>query len=185
MKYMLAFVIGHCCQLQSSPLPSLFNGSSISAAAGIDILESRVGCTVIVPEFQRRPGNYTLLGVILFLETRRNHKGPNQANKEDGRPQTCCLLAKTLLHCQNSVCQHIVIVNECVLVTPLFWIFSVDSLPQTLQNLPVLRLVNRFTWRNKFLLNNAHSVTKDNNILLIFSITCLLSLGVGEDGLFH
>jgi hypothetical protein len=74
MKYMLTFVIGHCHNLQSSTLLSLHNRSSVSATAGstngTDILESYVGQSVIVPEFQRHPGNDTLLAVILFLETR-------------------------------------------------------------------------------------------------------------------
>jgi hypothetical protein len=72
---MLAYVIGHCCHLQSSPLPSLCNRSSVSAAAGstvgTDILESRVGGSAIVREFHIHPGNDTLLAVISFSETRK------------------------------------------------------------------------------------------------------------------
>jgi hypothetical protein len=56
MKYTLTFGITHCCPLQSIPLLSLCKGSSISATAGstvgTDFLESRVGQSVIVPEFQ-------------------------------------------------------------------------------------------------------------------------------------
>jgi hypothetical protein len=55
-KYMLTFVTGHGRHLQSSHLPSLCNKSSVSATAGINILESHVGQFAIVPEFQRHPG---------------------------------------------------------------------------------------------------------------------------------
>jgi hypothetical protein len=57
MKYMLAFIIDRCCHLQSSSLPSLCNGSSLSATAGstagTDILESHVGESMLVPEIWR------------------------------------------------------------------------------------------------------------------------------------
>jgi hypothetical protein len=39
---------------------------------------------VVVPKFQKHPGNNVLIAVILFLETRRSHKCPNEAIKEDG-----------------------------------------------------------------------------------------------------
>jgi hypothetical protein len=98
---MLTFVIGCCCHLQSSPLPSLCNGFSVSTTAGstvgTDILESGVGHSVIVPEFQTHPGNDTLLAVISFLETRRSHMGPNQVSKDGGGPQPCFWQQK-LLH---------------------------------------------------------------------------------------
>jgi hypothetical protein len=34
MEYMFSFVTGYCCHLQSGTLPSLWDGSSISATAG-------------------------------------------------------------------------------------------------------------------------------------------------------
>jgi hypothetical protein len=55
-KYTLTFGITRCCPLQSIYLPSLCKGSSVSATArsiaGTDFLESRVGRSAIVPEFQ-------------------------------------------------------------------------------------------------------------------------------------
>jgi hypothetical protein len=51
-KYTLNFGITRCCPLQSVPLPSSCNGSSVSATAGSDFLESRVRRSVNVPEFQ-------------------------------------------------------------------------------------------------------------------------------------
>jgi hypothetical protein len=85
---MLTFGIGLCFHFQSSPLPSLCNrfGVSVTAGctAGTDILESCVGWLVIVREFQRQSGSDTPLPAISFLETRRNHKGPNQMTKEGG-----------------------------------------------------------------------------------------------------
>jgi hypothetical protein len=63
----------------SSSRPSLWNGSSVSSAAGsnsgTDILKSRVGRSAIVPDFQIHPGNGNLLAVVPFSETRWNHKG--------------------------------------------------------------------------------------------------------------
>jgi hypothetical protein len=85
---MLTFVIGHSYHFQSSPLPSLCNGSSVSATAGstarTNILELHVGQSAIVPEFQRHPGNDTFLAPISFVETTENHKGPYQASKRVG-----------------------------------------------------------------------------------------------------
>jgi hypothetical protein len=55
-KYRLIFGITRCCPLQSFPLPSLCNGSSLSAIAGstvgTEFFESRVGRPAIIPEFQ-------------------------------------------------------------------------------------------------------------------------------------
>jgi len=55
-KYTPTFGITRCFPHQSIPLPSLCNGSSVSATAGstagTDFLESRVGRSAIVPEFQ-------------------------------------------------------------------------------------------------------------------------------------
>jgi hypothetical protein len=65
-----------------------------------DILESHVGWSVIVPEFQRHPGNDTLVAVISFLETRRNHKRPNQASKEGG-DHSHVFSCQKLLHSQT------------------------------------------------------------------------------------
>jgi hypothetical protein len=72
---MLTFVIGHCCHLQSSSLPRLCGGSSVSAAAvstaGTD-LELCVGQSAIVPEFQRHPGKETLLAAISFSKMKKS-----------------------------------------------------------------------------------------------------------------
>ena len=40
--------------------------------------------SVIVPEFQGLPGNYSLVAVISYSETRRNHRKPNYVH-EGGR----------------------------------------------------------------------------------------------------
>jgi len=54
-KYMLTFIISHCC-----PLLTLCNGFSVSATAGcinrIKFLESHVGQSANVPEYQDYPG---------------------------------------------------------------------------------------------------------------------------------
>jgi hypothetical protein len=41
-----------------------------------------VGWSAFVPEFQKHPGNDTLLTATSLSETRRNHKEPNQPSKE-------------------------------------------------------------------------------------------------------
>jgi hypothetical protein len=74
---MLTFRTDHC-QLQSSPVPSLCKGSIVSSTAGTDIRESHVGWSAIVPEFQRHPGNNTLLAAISFSEKRKCHNGQSQ-----------------------------------------------------------------------------------------------------------
>jgi hypothetical protein len=70
-------------------VPSLCNGSNVSATAGTDILELYIGQSEIVPEFLGHPANDTLSAAISILETRRNHKGPNQGSKEGVGPQPC------------------------------------------------------------------------------------------------
>jgi len=54
-KYMLTFIISHCC-----PLLTLRNGSSVSATAGCinrtEFLESHVGQSANVPEYQDYSG---------------------------------------------------------------------------------------------------------------------------------
>jgi hypothetical protein len=56
LKYTLTCGITRSCPLQSIPLPSSCNGFSVSATAGstagTDFLESHVGRSAIVPEFQ-------------------------------------------------------------------------------------------------------------------------------------
>ena len=43
-----------------------------------------VGQSAIIPEFQRRPRNDTLVAVISFFETKGNYKGPDQLINEGG-----------------------------------------------------------------------------------------------------
>jgi hypothetical protein len=99
---MLTFIIGHCCYLQSSRFLRVCNVSSISAATGsttgTDCLELCVGQSMIVPEFQRHPGNDTLAAISLS-ETRRNHKGPNRVSREGGGATATYLLAKICCTC--------------------------------------------------------------------------------------
>jgi hypothetical protein len=45
---------------------------------------------------------------------------------------------------------------------PLLLTFSAHLLPQTLQKLPVVMLVNHLAWRNKFPMNNALIAKKDH-----------------------
>jgi len=47
-------------------------------------LESHVEWPVIVFEFQGHAGNSAFVAAISFLETRRYHKGPNQASQKAG-----------------------------------------------------------------------------------------------------
>jgi hypothetical protein len=50
-------------------------------------LESHVEWPVIVFEFQGHAGNSAFVAAISFLETRKYHKGKNQASQKDGGPQ--------------------------------------------------------------------------------------------------
>jgi hypothetical protein len=43
-----------------------------------------IGGSAIVCGFQGHPENIILIAAVSFLETRRNQKGSNQANKEGG-----------------------------------------------------------------------------------------------------
>jgi len=58
---------------------------------------SACGRSVIVPEFQGHPGNDSLVAVISFSETRRNHRRPNYIHEGGGnhfkvlRGQNLCL----------------------------------------------------------------------------------------------
>jgi hypothetical protein len=63
--------------------------SSVSATAGIGFVESHVGQSAIIPEFQGYPGNNSFVAEISFLETRQNHKESNQVGKEEREPQPC------------------------------------------------------------------------------------------------
>jgi len=78
-----AFAIGSCT-LPCGPLLSLCTGPSTFDTAGTDFLKLCVGRSMVVSKFQKHPGNNALIAVILFLETRRSHKCPNEAIKEDG-----------------------------------------------------------------------------------------------------
>jgi hypothetical protein len=75
IKYTLTLLIGHYCPF------SLYNRSSISATAGMTsgtaFLEIHVECSAFVSELQGYPGNSTLITAISFLNTTRNHRGPN------------------------------------------------------------------------------------------------------------
>jgi hypothetical protein len=90
------------------------------------------------------------------------------------------LAAKNSLHRQITVRRRIVTVKQPVLVPPSFRTFSADLLPQTLQNLQVVMLVHRLAWRKKFLVNNALTVKKITNMLLMFDLTCPTLFGRGE-----
>jgi len=59
-KYVLTFVIDHCCSLQSSPLPNLSNGSSIFSPASVTtqavFLELRLGWSSFIPKIYGHHG---------------------------------------------------------------------------------------------------------------------------------
>jgi hypothetical protein len=67
------------CQPRSNPLASWCKWYSVSATvgstAGTDILELRVGRSVVVPETFRKGHSFSSTS---FSETRRSHKGQNQ-----------------------------------------------------------------------------------------------------------
>jgi hypothetical protein len=74
-------------------------------------------------------------------------------------------------------------VNESVLIMSSFQTFLTDLLPQMLQNLPVVMLINRLAWRNKFLMNDALTVKKDHQHALGVQLKlALLSLAVESMG---
>jgi len=66
MKYMLTFIIGHCCSLHSSYLLSLCSKSGISATArsiaGTNLLESHVRWSAIAPQFSTESTAIWFLG---------------------------------------------------------------------------------------------------------------------------
>jgi hypothetical protein len=80
-----------CYPFQSSQLQSSCSKFSISAVdgstAGTKFFESHVEYPITVFEFQGHSGNSAFIAVISFLQTRRNHRGPHQANKKGGGPQ--------------------------------------------------------------------------------------------------
>ena len=85
-KYTHTFVTCRSCTLLS-----LWNGSSISDTAGstvgMDFLEICVGRSAIFHTIQWNPANTAFVTAVLFLEIRKNHKGPNKAFKEDWETQ--------------------------------------------------------------------------------------------------
>jgi hypothetical protein len=86
--YIYTIVLGCFYDLQIGILPSLCSRFSISVTAGNRIAFLELGIwnlgLVIIFEFQGHCGK-----VPSFLERRRDHKGPNLASKEVGRPQPC------------------------------------------------------------------------------------------------
>jgi hypothetical protein len=57
--------------------------ATAGSTSGIDFLETCVGQSVTVPEFQGHLENNALVSGISFLDTRINYKGPNQVSEED------------------------------------------------------------------------------------------------------
>jgi hypothetical protein len=110
----------------------------------------------------RHPGNDNLFAAISFSETRRNHKGPNRRDWRVG-DHSHIFSGRKFLHWQISVCRRIVRVKEPDLVSPSLRKFSADVLPQTLPNFMAIMLVNRLAWRNKFLMNNVHTLKEDHS----------------------
>jgi hypothetical protein len=76
------------------------------------------------------------------------------------------------------------LVNYSVPVQPSFWSFLVGMLLQTLQNFPVVVLVNLLIGKTKFLMINAVQLGRITNMFLMFGLTCLTFSGYGEDVLF-
>jgi hypothetical protein len=85
----------------------------------------------IAPEFQGQCGNAARIGVVLFSERRRNHRGPSQVSKEVEGVTAMFLVTKDDRHRSGQS--------------------SEDFLPQTMRNLPAIMQVNRLARKNKFL----------------------------------
>jgi len=105
-------------------------------------LESHVRWSATLLEFHGHTHNNKLTADISFLETRTNHNQPNQANKECQGTRTL-FSATEIAALQQQVCQHNVMVYQPDLVPPLFWTYSMQVLPHTLQNSSVVTLVNK------------------------------------------
>jgi len=127
---------------QSSPLPSLGNGSSVCAtvgsSSGTNICDqdqvqdsqwlflnlgsgSGAGRSVTIPEFWGHLTNVVFVAVISFSKS-RNHSAPNRVTMEGGRSQPWFLVAKScLLRSQRSVCQCTIVPSQAVLVPPSHW----------------------------------------------------------------
>lgn len=77
-KYVLTFVIDHCCSLQHSPLPNLSDGSSIFSPASSStqtvFLDLRLGWSSFIPKIYGHHGNNSLVAAISLLETIINHE---------------------------------------------------------------------------------------------------------------
>lgn len=94
-----------------------------------------------VPEYHGHPANDATTAAIPFSETRKNHEGPNQLSKDDGWNTPMFFVTKQC--CINTaVCQYTAMVNEPVKVPQSFWMISADFLPQTMQNFPLVTMVN-------------------------------------------
>jgi len=72
---------------------------------------------------------------------RTNHNQPNQASKEC-QGTRILFSAAEIAALPQPVCQHNVMVYQPDLVPPLFWTYSMQVLPHTLQNFSAVTLVN-------------------------------------------
>jgi hypothetical protein len=85
----------------------------------------------------------SVVAVISFSETRRNHKGPNQASNEVGAPQPHLWWSKNCCNGEQVQAGALPRWIKLSLFPPSFGTFSANLLPQTLQKLPVVMLSAR------------------------------------------
>jgi hypothetical protein len=104
-------------------------------------LESCVRWSATLLEFQGRTQNNKLVDEISFLETRTNYNQPNDTSKECQGTRILFSTTQTAALTQQ-VCQHNVMVNQPDLFPPLFWTYSMQVLPHTLQKFSAITLVN-------------------------------------------
>jgi len=133
------------CHLECSPLLSSCNSLNVSATdrntTGTKFLESRVRWSATLLEFYGHTHNNKLVAEISFLETITNNNQPNQASTECQGNGTLFSTAE-IAALQQQVCQHNVMVYHPDLVPPLFWTYSMQVFPHTLQNFSAVTLVN-------------------------------------------
>jgi len=135
-----------CCRPRKcSPFLSSCNRLNVSVTdrntTGTKFLESHVRWSATLLEFHGHTHNNKLIAGISFLETRTNHNQPNQASKECQGTRTLFSTAE-IAALPQQVCQHNVMVYQPDLVPPLFWTYSMQMFPHTIQNFSAVTLVN-------------------------------------------
>lgn len=147
MKYTLTF--------QSSLLLSLCIRISISVHAGTEFLGMCWQLWISGTTQKCHPHSCCFIFVY-----KKKSQGANVG--EYGEYGTTNVFLSVEIYCTGgAVCvSALLMVNQPFLIVLSFWAFSMDLLPQTLQNLPVAMQFNRLAWRNKFVMNSATAVKK-------------------------